>query len=210
MTVFFGDSFTSGENNNFKSYVNKLSVNGVAHNLGFSGSTIGDYSLYPVRECLYNLIYEYPDISDMIKNSDTVVLSYGINDISSVVVGYTSLLNVEIDLIKCLDYIKQINPNCNIKFITVSSKRNVLNKIAKSQVLYLEKYFNRTFNYESFISDYVDNFKKFGYIVNRMVDSVFTMFEHPFEYENNLSSDNIHPNDKGCQIISDNLIKQGF
>lgn len=182
-------------------------MNVSVHNKAISGSTIGNYCLYPVKESLWNLIFEK---SDLIKIVDKIVLSYGINDISSVAIGYTNLLNVKIDLNKCLDYIKQINPNCDIQFITVSLNSSVLRKVGECQLEYLKKYLGIDFNYEKFVENYVQSFRDFNRFIYKRISEIFTMFEYSFEYKNNLDNDEIHPNDIGYEIICNNLIKQGF
>lgn len=207
MIIFYGDSFTSGENNNFISYVDKLGIKNCL-NKSISGTTIGSYSLYPVKDNdLLNLLYKDEDL----KSSKKIILSYGINDIASVTIGNTTLLKVKLELNRCLDYIRQINPHCNIQFILVGDNRSVLKEIAKCQLKYLYYYFDAYFiDLESFEDDYIENFNSFNSFIKNKVTSVFTMFENGNDFVNNLDNDGLHPTDAGYEIIRNNLLKNGF
>lgn len=137
MVIFFGDSLTSGENNNFISYVQKLSASHYI-NCAVSGTTIGDYSLYPVRHNnLLELLYKN---EEQVKKADKIFLSYGANDIASLAVGYCSIQDIKISLNKCIDFIHQVNPNCSIKYIFLSSIKSVTYKLGKFQKEYLDEY----------------------------------------------------------------------
>ena len=135
--LFLGDSLTSAENNNYKGFVEKLRLQ-FFENKGVSGSTIGDYSLYPVGNTdLLSLTFKY---KDFIAESDYLFIEYGINDIASATVGYTTNNHIYITLNKCIDNIYQINKDIKIVYLLPTLDLKVLSEIAKSQYDYLKEY----------------------------------------------------------------------
>ena len=126
MTLFFGDSYTSGENNNTVSWVNYIGMHDDYVNNAISGTTMGDYSLYPVKD--HDLLHQLYQQTEEIKKADRIVLAYGLNDIAAVATGYTKIINVKVALIKCLDYIKQINFDCVIDFVIPTLEEDIIHK----------------------------------------------------------------------------------
>lgn len=209
MTLFFGDSFTSGENNNFNGYVEKLEIKD-CKNYGISGTCIGDYSLYPVgNNNLIDILYTK---KEEIEKADIIFLEYGANDISSIICGYTTLNIVLIDLVKCLDYIHQINPRCKIYFLSLG---NNLKTFSLGQVNYLKDDYFKSIS--SLLFSSVDEcISKWIYLYNEFLTYVkntnVEIIEFPTFNKNELDLDNLHPNDNGYNKIADtikNILNKG-
>ena len=202
MKLIFGDSLTSGENNNFVGYVEYLNKmpelkNALLKNFGVSGTCIGDYSIYPVgANNLIQLLYKN---SDQIKLADSIFLEYGTNDITSLTADYINKSSIEIDLIKCLDYIKQINPDIVIYFILLGDNKV---KMAKAQADYINNDYLKSSNVRingiRWLGNYV-NFEKF--VKNLDVKII----ELPSLSSEMIDTDNMHPNDTGYLKIAEVL-----
>ena len=204
MILFFGDSFTSAENNKGNGFVEKL--HDCANvNYGVSGSTIGDYSLYPVVDGdLFSMLKRY---DAKIKLADKIVLEYGINDASSAIVRNLQIQPV-IDFVKCVDYIKQLNPNITIYFLSVKKMEE---KIALDQFYYLmtnyyknirQIYFRGVLN-EDFCQTWVNCYEG---ILNNITGLVDKVIELPELEKDDWDTDMLHPNDKGYQKIANYLV----
>lgn len=202
MKLIFGDSLTSGENNNFVGYVEYLNKmpelkNALLKNFGVSGTCIGDYSIYPTgSNNLIQLLYKN---SDQIKLADSIFLEYGTNDITSLTADYINKSSIEIDLIKCLDYIKQINPDIVIYFILLGDNKV---KMAKAQADYINNDYLKSSNVRingiRWLGNYV-NFEKF--VKNLDVKII----ELPSLSSEMIDTDNMHPNDTGYLKIAEVL-----
>lgn len=198
MDLFFGDSITSAENNNFNGYVEKLKLQNFK-NYGVSGTCIGDYSLYPVEDTnLIQLLYKK---RDEIKNADRIFLEYGSNDISSIICEYTTLKVVMIEFVKCIDYIRQNNLNCEIYYISLGDN---LSFFARGQIEYLKnEYFNNIsdllFTKDSLIDKWIETYNEFISYISKMN---LKMIKLPILNDNEFDIDGIHPNDIGYNKIS--------
>lgn len=198
MDLFFGDSITSAENNDFNGYVEKLKLQNFK-NYGVSGTCIGYYSLYPVEDTnLIQLLYKK---RDEIKNADRIFLEYGSNDISSIICEYTTLKVVIIEFVKCIDYIRQNNPNCEIYYITLGDN---LSFFASGQIEYLKnEYFNNIsdllFTKDSLIDKWIKTYNDFISYISKMN---LKMIKFPILNDNEFDIDGIHPNDIGYNKIS--------
>ena len=209
MILFFGDSFTSGENNNFNGYVEKLKINDYK-NYGISGTCIGDYSLYPVgNNNLIDILYTK---KEEIEKADIIFLEYGANDISSIICGYTTLNIALIDLVKCLDYIHQINPRCKIYFLSLG---NNLKTFSLGQINYLKDDYFKSISSLLF-SSIEECISKWIYLYNEFLSYVrntnIEIIEFPTLNKNELDLDNLHPNDNGYNKIADtikNILNKG-
>ena len=118
--VFIGDSLTSGENNNFKSFADYYAEIHPEHKIskfGVSGACMGDYSIYPVKENMFDICYTLCNDSDLIANADKVYLEYSVNDTTAVAASYVNLNQVYITVAKTVDMLKQTNKNIDIYFI---------------------------------------------------------------------------------------------
>ncbi len=201
MDLFFGDSITSAENNNFDGYVEKLKLQNFK-NYGVSGTCIGDYSLYPVEDTnLIQLLYKK---RDEIKNADRIFIEYGSNDISSIICEYTTLKVVMIEFVKCIDYIRQNNPSCEIYFISLGDN---LSYFAKGQIEYLKNEYFKNISDLLFIKDdlidkWIETYDEFISYISKMN---LKKIEMPTFNDNEFDIDGIHPNDIGYSKISNKL-----
>ena len=203
MILFFGDSLTSGENNQFKSYVDYLGLNDYI-NYGVSGTTLDDYSLYPVGKTdLYNLLQEN---KSQLAQAESIFIEYGVNDISSVVSKYTTIERVICSLIKCIDFIKQ-NSSAKINFILIGNNKKSIDLFAKNQINYLKKDYLKSTNIHLSKYKWIKNYDRFASIVKNNRDlNVYYLYEG--EYPSNLiDADGIHPTDTGYKIIASNIRK---
>lgn len=201
MILFFGDSITSGENNNFNGFVEKLNKKECV-NLGVSGTCIGDYSLYPVGNNNFNelIIKE----KDKIKDADIIFVEYGSNDISSVLLNYTNIKNCLIELVKAVDAISQINDNAKLYFVSLGENKK---RFAKGQVNYLKNdYFKniddalfKDLNEEELYEKWLGDYNFFDFFVKKCIRNVINL---PLLDDSEIDKDNIHPNDKGYAKIS--------
>lgn len=207
--LFFGDSLTSGENNNFESYADKFNLK-YSWNFAISGTTIGNYSLYPVGETHLLKLLEVKDKS--VRAADIIFLAYGANDITSAAIKYTSILNVLIDLNKSIDLIRQKNPDCKIYFILPSQNKKVVLSLAEANKNYLENYLYGVDIDKNFLKRWVDGYKEFyKYIVrHQFIDDVFYMIGDENFMVDRICSDRLHPDDKGYEIIKNNIEQQLF
>lgn len=197
MILFFGDSLTSGENNNFQGFVEKLNDDS-CWNAGVSGTCIGDYSLYPVGAT--NLMQQL--YKSYIQKIPTIVLEYGSNDVSSVAAGYVTLNQVKIDLIKAIDYIKQNNPEANIYFILLGENKS---QMAKAQCDYLNNEYLKALSSKVYYHRWIDIYNEFEEFIKTLLPVIYL----PKLNADDIDLDGIHPNDQGYQKIS-NKIKESL
>ena len=200
--VFIGDSMTSGENNNFKSFVhyyNEMNPDKGVAILGVSGSCFGDYSIYPVKENLFSMI---DNNQEVLSRADLIVIEFGTNDAAAVSLGYVDQLKVYISINRAVDYIKQIS-HANLLFILSMD----INHSLSTDCLF--KYQNYL-NYEYFLDGISCNlvelqsaYSHIQFFIERNFE-VFFMNESLF---NNYDKDNIHPNDKGYREFAERLTK---
>lgn len=200
--LFFGDSITSAENNSFNGFVEKLNLSNY-YNYGVSGTTIGSYSLYPVgNNDLINLLYKHE--AEIIE-CDLLFLEYSSNDVSSVVVGYATLADVTISLVKALDYITQLNPNITICFIGLGVNNS---KIAQGQCEYLNNIYLKNSRLKKISTKaWIKTYYKFERIVKSLIPVYISLTENVLE-DTLLDADFMHPNDAGYNLISKDIRKQ--
>ena len=211
--VFYGDSITSGENNNYISYVNYIEQavlvddsTTTVKNFGVSGSTFGDYSIYPV---MHGSALDIIDATaEHIKCADYVFLEYGVNDSASAMTNYADLAKIVMSIVKCQDFIHQLNPGCKIVFISFGG--SLLNLIAYGQEEYLKNYYLRSvepffknLSYHDFISTY----KIISEAASRVFDITLDIDVSGFSKEL-LDSDNMHPNDDGYQTLAKTILNE--
>lgn len=196
--LFFGDSLTSAENNNYKGFVEKLSFSNYI-NYGVSGTTFGNYSLYPVKDNdLLSLLYKH---TNKLKSAKIIILEYGINDTSAIFANYTSLSTAIISFVKCVDYIKQVS-SAKIYFIELGCNVDLF---AKSQTNYLLN------NYLSVVpitpcSSWKSIYNSLINIVKEILPSIKLTLS-PLT-KDHIDTDEIHPNDIGYNIIAEDIKKQ--
>lgn len=199
MILFFGDSLISAENNNFNGIVEKLNIKD-SINLGISGTCIGNYSIYPVKD--NNLIQLLYKNEDKIKQADKIFLEYGSNDISSICCGYSNLQTVLIELNKCIDFIKQTNSKIEIYFILLGKNIEIF---SEGQCSYLKNDYLKSFNnllfplLKEMKLNWISNYKKFEFYVKQMDINII---ELPLLSLKDIDSDNMHPSNIGYTKIA--------
>lgn len=156
MNLFFGDSLTAGENNNDTSFVDY--VKGNTMNLGISGTTIGEYSIYPVDgNSLLGVINRN---QNAIKYADKIFLEYGCNDVAAIMCGFATIQTVTVSLVKAIDWIKQLNPVCKIYFLALGDE-GAINTFAGNECYYLENDYFSKFDFKFPISVFLIHIIKF-------------------------------------------------
>ena len=196
--IIFGDSISAGQNSKVKysDYFEREVINKAV-----SGTTIGEYSIYPVDG--YSLLSLY-NKDTRIKDADTILLEYGINDATAIMCGFTDDNKVMLNFVKALDGIRQLNPNAKVKLLAISLNSNVILNYASLQCDYLENDYFRNYDFTFPISVWADNYK---YIVDGMSRSieVIPMIHDTDFLDKYISSDGIHPNEDGHRVISMNV-----
>ena len=201
--ICFGDSILAGSNSKTKFTDYFQDDKTMVINKGISGTTIGEYSIYPVDGNSLLSIYNKDSI---IKDADTIILEYGINDVTAIMCGFTDFDKVMISFIKALDGIRQLNPRAEIKFLSISDNNETLLRYAILQCCYLqEEYFvNYDFNFPA--SKWADLYR---YLIDSVSKSVTVIpMIHTTEFiDKYISSDLIHPNEDGHRLIAVNIEK---
>lgn len=204
--VFLGDSFASGEGNqniSFVDYIKRKYPNLTIHNLGVSGTTIGEYSIYPVDG--YSLLHRYKKTD--VEHADRIFLEYGINDISALMCGFTDIKKITVSLVKALDGIYQTNyANPEIFFLSISNDDDIIDLYAERQCRYLEREYFSRYDFKFPPTIWAENYKHFIDNVSKMIPVVPMITQQNFLFQY-MSSDNIHPNDMGHQVIAENILK---
>lgn len=200
--VFFGDSLT--ESVASIAITDYLPPEWDVHNFGVSGTTIGEYSIYPVDG--RSLLSLYSRNTWML-NADVIVLEYGINDVSSIMCGFTTLDKVVISFVKALDGIKQkIKNDTKIKFLSISDDYDTIYKYAKKQCSYLEKEYFKDYNFH--FPDYMwaANYKKLISEISKRVEVIPMIKKSDVDFMDLfLGPDDLHPNEVGNEIIAENI-----
>ena len=204
--IFFGDSITEGSNSPI-SFVDTLRMEGYdCINRGISGTTIGEYSIYPVDG--YSLSKLYPN-DESLGTVDSIVLEYGINDVSSIMCGFTTFDVAIISFVKALDGINQINGHAKKIFLSISNDEEVIDEMARRQCDYLSNdYFDGydfSFPFTRWADIYIRMIKEIGKRIEvvPMIDNI-KFFDYNAEC---ISDDYIHPNYKGHIEIAFNIMK---
>lgn len=199
MNIFFGDSFTAGEMCEEGSFADRI---GNSENFGVSGTTIGEYSIYPVDT--YSLLSKISDCEYFIRHANNIYLEYGINDVSAILCGFTTVQTVIISFVKAIDWIKQINPTANIIFLSLSKDSNIITLFAKSQCEYLSNDYFKGYNFQIPYTLWKDIYEDLIRQVSKRV-KVKPMFD-TIDWDKEIGEDGLHPNDLGYEHITKNLL----
>ena len=200
--IFFGDSITEGSNSDkkFTDYFNEAVVN-----KGGSGTTIGEYSIYPVDGYSLLRLYNCPEI----RMADKIVLEYGINDTSAIMCDFVDTNKVLLNFIKVLDGIKQCNPNADIIFLALSGDMDIVYKYAKLQCEYLSNDYFKNFSFNFPATSWCNTYIELIKLIKETVKVVPMITDYRFfDYNAEcMSDDNVHPNEKGHYLISETIKK---
>lgn len=211
MKLFFGDSITEGSGSRirFTDCLNDFTTAEPAdliENKGISGTTLGEYSIYPVDgKSLLSLLKTWNNT--YIKMADTIILEYGINDVSAIMCDFTSCEKVIVTFVKAIDWIRQLNPYCKIHCLSISDDDDIISAYAELQCKYLEneyfKGYGFTFPHGIWQSNYmklIDGFKKRANVIPMITDSSFLQ-----ESSHLLCDDRLHPNELGHKKIAETI-----
>lgn len=201
--ICFGDSILEGSNSKIKFTDYLQDDNTKIVNKGISGTTIGEYSIYPVDG---NSLLSIYDKDDRIKDADTIILEYGINDVTAIMCGFTDFDKVMISFVKALDGIRQLNPKASIKFLSISDDVMSILKYAELQCAYLEEDYFVNYDFKFPVSKWADIYKYLIDAISHSVAIIPMMSDTEF-IEKFISSDLIHPNEDGHRLIATNISK---
>ena len=201
--ICFGDSLLEGSNSKTRFTDYLIDNNTDVINNGISGTTIGEYSIYPVDGSSLLSIYTK---DDRIKDADTIILEYGSNDVTAIMCGFTDIDKVMISFVKALDGIRQLNPTANIKFLSVTDDNKILLSYAELQCLYLEEDYFINYNFKFPVSKWADTYKYLIDAISKSVPVIPMVVDKDF-MDKFISSDCLHPNEDGHRIIATNISK---
>jgi lysophospholipase L1-like esterase len=207
MILFFGDSLTQGENckHNFTHY---LPSDWEVYNLAVSGTTIGEYSIYPVDGD--SLLGQIAKHQDAVSCATDIFIEYGSNDVSAVMCGFATVKTITVSFVKAVDWIKQLNPKAHIYFLAFSGE-DVIYDRAERMCAYLKSDYFKDFDFEFPVSVYVKTYNQMIDNISKVCD-IITMFDSTTYLKGDrdayMSDDNIHPNEIGHKMIAGNIVKQ--
>lgn len=203
--IFLGDSFTAGTNvGNQCSFPHLVSNENVAiHNYGVDGTTIGDYSIYPVHDYLCNLMRYRIAWPNNLTNGK-IFLEYGLNDVSAIMSGKTNLHAVISDLVSALDDIRQYTPNIELYFLYIPE--DMIDYFAVSQCCYLENVYFKGLGYKYTPANYADIYNVMMNKISNILPMI-PMITKGFDFDTMIDSDELHPNYAGHLHIASNIAK---
>lgn len=202
--VFLGDSLTSGDNNQGKSFVDYISGDFDIVKLGVSGTTMGEYSIYPVDG--YSLLSQIRRHENAIKSADVIVLEYGVNDTTAGIVGNVSFVQELIAFVKAVDAIEQLNPEAKLLFLSLSQDKKTLDFYALCQ----ERYITNDYLYGyartvcMMFEEWTGWYEKLISAIERKVE-VIPMIDNKNWMLEYMDADDLHPTDEGYRLIADKV-----
>lgn len=202
--VFLGDSLTSGDNNQGKSFVDYISGDFDIVKLGVSGTTMGEYSIYPVDG--YSLLFQIRRHENAIKSADVIVLEYGVNDTTAGIVGNVSFVQELIAFVKAVDAITQLNPKAKLLFLSLSQDKKTLDFYALCQERYIET--DYLYGYARTVcmmfEEWTGWYEKLISAIERKVE-VIPMIDNKNWMLEYMDADDLHPTDEGYRLIADKV-----
>lgn len=199
--LVIGDSIVSGENNGGKSFVDYLSVDGSVIKIGVSGTTLGEYSLYPVDG--YSLLAQIKRYEIAVKQADVILLHYGVNDTSALMIGSVTAKQIAIDYVKALDYLRQLNPTAKIKFLMLTSSKEVLAPFARLHCKYLAGYY-QGYDFDIDWRRWYDCYRQVESIIRMRLEVVPLVDDYEW-MKSHLDVDEIHFTDRGYRVIAERI-----
>ena len=206
--LFFGDSLTEGSNCEC-AYPDFILEPDKVVNLGYSGTTIGEYSIYPVDG--HSLLSMIGANKDRIRHADKIFIEYGSNDVSAVMCGFATVQTVIVSFVKAIDWIRQLNTYASIYFLEFGNADIISNR-GKRMCDYLKHDYFKQFNFEFPETVYQRTYIEIVDNISKVCD-IITMFDYDMlkDMDKYISDDNIHPNVEGHKRIAENILKQfGF
>lgn len=201
--LFFGDSLTSGENSKVK-YTDFLPDTWNISNYAVSGTTIGEYSIYPVDGD--SLLGQIGKHKKDIKEATHIFIEYGSNDVSAIMCEFATLKIVVISLFKAIDWIKQLNPKARIIYLIPGDDEVIKNK-SYNMCYYLENIYFKRLGLKFNSSIYSRTFIDLVCNIKSICDTMY-MVDDEMLKQDYLSSDNIHPSELGHELIAENILNQ--
>ena len=184
--IVFGDSYTTGENNNNVSFADYLGI----EKHGVSGSCLGNYSIYPVNGCF---------LTEQHDCNDTILIQYGINDAASLVTGYVTVETVKIAIAKTYDLLK----DKDVYFLELTESFRDLVDFSRRYAEYLtQDYLKDLCEIKTY--DFLKCYMLFCQLMRKKFKVLYLLPDKFKEYD----TDSIHPTDKGYRIIAENIKKQ--
>lgn len=193
-SVFFGDSLTSGEPDDV-SYTKYIEGNSV--NYGISGTTIGEYSIYPVDG--YSLLEIYRRNAH-IDIANRIFLEYGVNDTSSIMCGFATEESVVVSFVKALDGIRQRNSKAEIYFLALSKSDYIIKEYAKLQCEYLSNDYFGDFDFRFPPTVWAEHYTNIINAISKKLPVLSLIDDRDF-FKKFLAKDNLHPTKEGHQQI---------
>lgn len=203
-TIFFGDSITEGSNCE-STFTDYLPPEWDVYNFGVGGTTIGEYSIYPVDG--NSLLSQIKNHTDIIKDATHIFIEYGSNDVSAIMCGFATMQTVIVSLVKAIDWITQLNPTAKIIYLVPGFSAKIINSKAKCMCDYLENDYFSKFDFKFPETVYAQTLEKLICNVQNICDTMY-MFDDAMIDREYLSDDNIHPNEKGHLRIAGNIVRQ--
>ena len=201
--LFFGDSLTEGDNCD-TTFTEFLPLEFDIYNYGVSGTTIGEYSIYPVDG--NSLLSQIEHHKNDIRCASDIFIEYGSNDVSAVMCGFATVQTVTVSFVKAIDWINQLNDDVNIHFLAFGSDA-VIKAKGTNMCSYLEKDYFSKFDFKFPVSVYIQIYNEIVHNISKVCDIMY-MFDDDMVGSEFLSDDNIHPNTLGHKRIADNILKQ--
>lgn len=185
--IVYGDSYTSGEDNNGVSFADYLKV----AKCGVSGSCLGEYSIYPVYNGSFVSLYQ--------NCQKTVLLEYGVNDAASLVAKYVDMHKIKIAVAQAADLLQ----NNDVYFLALTRSQRDLKSFCDRYADYLNNEYLRDLCVVQ-SEDYQNSYENFVAVMQKKFKTLY-MLPDGFQ---DFSADGIHPTNKGHKTIATYLQKQ--
>jgi lysophospholipase L1-like esterase len=212
VSLFFGDSLTEGSNSNynFTDFLEGAGKLGSCKNRGVGGTTIGEYSIYPVDG--NSLLSQIEKYTENVREADYIFIEYGSNDVSAVMCGFATVQTVVVSFVKAVDWIKQINQRAQIVFLAFCNTQylvnsNIVLKRGNQMCDYLEHDYFAKFDFKFPVTKYVRIYEDIIFNISKVCD-IISMFDEEMLRDEYISDDNIHPNVEGHKRIAENILRQ--
>lgn len=202
--VFLGDSITAGSSSSF-SFTECIDPEYDIFNFGISGTTVGEYSIYPVDG--YSLLATYDKIAEL-RMADKIFLEYGCNDVAAIMCGFTTLQTAIISFVKAVDGIRQLNNEAEICFLSIAEPYSIIiSEYAKYQVEYLRNDYFKGYDFTFPVNMWASNYSDFALGASKRCDKVIPMIEDYRFFDKHLAGDKLHPNETGHKVIAQTIQK---